>query len=362
MDKPLLLHALSLKDRMLEPNRLPLHGQVWGYPKDDCSHEMFVGHCLTMLSALGMQASDISWDNEVMAFDTQGADGEYTVVISLQDDSLASTYYYFLGIWRHGEAGDVSGFSRQLDALDVDLLEPAFSYALSFADSPVQLAELPALFGIENDSQAIDALLVQRLHWDHFRLAAQMQLEEKRNSQFVIAPFNHTATHVRFEVRHILYSIRNMMALTHRALYVYKSVWHEQHQALDTRLKALKKAIDEESTGEVWSKLVAESGELLLETIGQLTEYENVLLELAGMRGLLKTILNELHAKKAKPSLSLEMRLDLVFTHAEELMKGRIAGMKYLREKADVLLRILHARMLARQQSLLGQFQADIHD
>lgn len=97
MSKPLLLHALSLNDRILEPNNLPLHGRVWGFAKKECTRDGFVGHCLTMLSELGMTAGGISLTNrDVVAFDAQGKGRTYTVVISLGDDSLASRYFYWL--------------------------------------------------------------------------------------------------------------------------------------------------------------------------------------------------------------------------------------------------------------------------
>jgi len=71
MKKSLLLHALSLKDRILEPSTLPIHGHVWAYQKALSSKEEFVGNCITMLSSLGMHHLSIQWKEDILAFDTQ---------------------------------------------------------------------------------------------------------------------------------------------------------------------------------------------------------------------------------------------------------------------------------------------------
>ena len=49
----LLLHALSLHDRVLEPNQLPVSGRVWAFYKGEMSRENFVGNAVSILFALG---------------------------------------------------------------------------------------------------------------------------------------------------------------------------------------------------------------------------------------------------------------------------------------------------------------------
>ncbi|MDQ6971757.1 MAG: hypothetical protein Q9M30_03840, partial [Mariprofundaceae bacterium] len=138
MDKSLLLHALSLNDRILEPHSLPLHGRVWAYAKDECSRDGFIGHCLTMLSQLGLTAGGISLGKkDIVAFDAQGKGKIYTVVISLADDSLASRYFYFLGIWRHMDAFGKAAPLPEVPP-DCDLLTADFYYEAYFSDQPLQ--------------------------------------------------------------------------------------------------------------------------------------------------------------------------------------------------------------------------------
>jgi len=70
MSQSVLLHALSLNDRILEPNKLPLCGHVWAFEKALMSKEMFVGNCISVLSLLGSQDATINWQDDLMAFDT----------------------------------------------------------------------------------------------------------------------------------------------------------------------------------------------------------------------------------------------------------------------------------------------------
>jgi len=95
MNKSLMLHALSLNDRILEPNRLPVAGHVWAYRKGDISREEFVGNAMSMLSLLEIIDADINWKDDIMAFDVTRRGKPMTVIISLRDDSLASDYFLF---------------------------------------------------------------------------------------------------------------------------------------------------------------------------------------------------------------------------------------------------------------------------
>ncbi|HKJ83320.1 MAG TPA: hypothetical protein VJ961_04780, partial [Mariprofundaceae bacterium] len=216
MEKSLLLHALSLHDLILEPTALPLQGRVWGYAKETCGREAFVGHCLTMLSMLGMEASDISLREDIVAFDAAGTAGTYTVVISLQDDSLASNHFYFLGLWQKPDQMRVFSPPPRLPD-DADLLQADFHYEVLFSDMPMRPAERDTLLQGE--------VFGHLLYGGDFSLFSNGALTNSRTLRFIIAPRGEGSDLVKEEVKHALYSLRNLMALSSAALHIHRAIW-----------------------------------------------------------------------------------------------------------------------------------------
>ncbi|MDX8407408.1 MAG: hypothetical protein R8L58_03370, partial [Mariprofundaceae bacterium] len=184
MSESLLLHALSLNDRVLEPNSLPVAGRVWAYDKEDVSREMFVGNCISMLSLLGVDNAKINWKDDIMAFDVSYRQKTATVIISLRDDSLASDYFYFFGVWMCPDSGQPIKASRQgflddwQDYGQDDLLKPALTYSTTVWDMPLQLPDMRKMVQAE--------LLGQRIYHDAFYLCGQMTADPIPNARFVI--------------------------------------------------------------------------------------------------------------------------------------------------------------------------------
>jgi len=123
---------------------------VWGYDKENICREEFVGNCISMLSLLAIHNAEISWDDDIMAFDVKRKGQAVTVIISLQDDSLTSKSFYFLGVWmrpqseKHSELEDLS---ESINWYEEDLIQPAMSYSVRFAEKPLQMAEIRKIIG-----------------------------------------------------------------------------------------------------------------------------------------------------------------------------------------------------------------------
>lgn len=340
MEKSLLLHALSLKDRMLEPRELPLHGRVWGYAKKGTSHEGFVGHCLTMLASIGLEARDIGWRDNIMAFDARGADGVCTVVISLADDSLASKHFYFLGLWRR-EAGNFANLAMPQEE---DLLAPQMAYELIFRarrehDDTLQLGER---FGQGH------------LFGGRYTLHSDGNLDSSEPARFLIEPVVDPV--VAEEVQLILYSLRNLMALSSRGLGLYQDVWRDNSEAV--LYKQIMDMLTHVQGGRIepqeWVDMVCGIGEHLL-TAGRLTSARSdVAAEIRQLRVLFAAILGELQAQSPHDTASLWPRLQMPFDHAESLLAERLGLLEQSQKQAGVMLQLIHLRMLANQQMLLA--------
>lgn len=346
MEKSLLLHALSLHDMILEPTALPLQGRVWGYAKRTCGREAFVGHCLTMLSMLGMQASDISLKEDIVAFDAKGTAGTYTVVISLSDDSLASKHFYFLGLWQKSERMQVLKPLQDLP-MDADLLQADFHYEVLFSDVPMRSFERNEILQGE--------MFGHELYGGDFCLISNGALTNDQALRFIIAPRGEGSDFVKEEVRHALYSLRNLMALSSAALHIHRNIWsHNDEEELYKDVFRLMHLLHEQPTDtKVWDGLVREHGTVLLRAAELAALQAQQQQEMQGLKTLFSSILEELHYRNLDGMAPLWPRMQLPFSHTASLLSERSAMLRRSQKQAELLLQLLHSRMLANQQRLL---------
>jgi len=353
MKTSLLLHALSLNDRVLEPNALPMAGRVWAYRKEGCSREMFVGNCISLLSLLGVDNARINWKDDIMAFDVRYGDQPATVIISLEDDSLASDYFYFLGIWICPESDDLTRASRS-PIIDVvhpgeedDLLIPALSYAVTVWDRPLQIPEMKNV--VRSD------ILGQRLYHDTLYLCGQTTIESIPTGRFVICPTSPAMQQGRFEVQHALYSLRNLMALMGWAMHRYEVV----HQNADTtelyqQLMLLLSTVQQKAIkADKWGDLVSEHARIALKGASETIACANQQNELRGISRLFDAIVSELDISGMQGVGSLLERIRLPFQHAEDELDEHMRMIERTEKQARILQPFMHSRMLAGQQILL---------
>ena len=325
MGTSLLLHALSLKDRMLEPNRLPLSGQVWVYEKESCSREMFVGNCISMLSSLGIEDVEISWNNDIMAFDSHYKDQKITIIISLKDDSLASDYFYFLGIWFCPRAGKLTGtdlFSGLSPWVEEDLLKPDATFSVRVSDTPLQLPDFIELLGKDVFGQA--------LYQNHYYIAGKTIAGEIQKGDFVICPTSFGQNHARYEIRHMLYSLRNLMAMKSRVMKVYEKMFEDDvGLRLYQELLVLMTRADEKTVpNQEWDRLVCDNGKISLNAASQMVNFRNKDNELQGISKLFQAILKELDITEMRGVPSLAERMLVPFGHARDLLNDRVEMLK----------------------------------
>jgi len=348
MSKPLLLHALSLNDRILEPNNLPLHGRVWGFAKNECTRDGFIGHCLTMLSELGMTAGGISLSNrDVVAFDAQGKGRTYTVVISLDDDSLASRYFYFIGIWRHM---DVFGKASALPDLTVenDVLQADFHYEAYFSDVAVKRDVCDKLMNGD--------MFAQQLYEGKIALFGNDRVKTDEPTGFVLAPMVNGTTLSREDVRHALYSLRNLMALRAQVLRVYEQVWEDEDEIdlYGEAMHLMRRARQEKVAVGDWDRLVCDNGENMFRLAELATQRTRQQAEVRDLGILFESIIGELNATKVSGISPLWSRMRLAFEHTRDLLDERSEMLSRTGKQCEIILQMLHSRMLAQQQGLLA--------
>jgi len=347
MTKSLLLHALSLNDRILEPNSLPLHGRVWGYAKEECTRDGFIGHCLTMLSELGMTAGGISLSNkDVVAFDAQGKGRTYTVVISLHDDSLASRYFYFLGIWRHMEVFGKATALPELSA-DSDTLKADFQYEAYFSDAPLQRNACDKLIDGE--------MFAQQLYEGHLHLYGNDQMRNGAAAGFVLAPLVNSTSLPRDEVRHALYSLRNLMALRAQVMRMYRKVWDSSDETglYSEAMRLMRQARQNHVAASEWDGMVCDSGDSMLQLSELSYQRSRQQGEVHNLDTLFESIIGELKATEVPGISALWPRMRLPFGHAVGLLEERIDILRRTGKQCEIILQLLHSRMLANQQGML---------
>jgi len=348
MAKSLLLHSLSLKDRILEPNKLPLNGQVWAYNKDHCSKEEFVGNCITMLSFLGMQNASIQWKEDILAFDTQWENRTYTIIISLQDDSLASEHYYFLGIWETPDEENTNKkdrFSASKPWEDEDLIKPEISYSVTVSSQPMQLPEMRKQLGSE--------LFGQSIYGGDYYLCGTTYPGENYTGKFIIAPLESRFNHTKHDVRHALYSLRNLMALMGKAIAIHDQALADHHfEELreNQRLLLLQKNGDEPlpASASELSTLSERYGRTLLEACELLDGYNINMKQIHSIEMMFDSIVIELAAEDSAAFRSLFHRMRLPFKHADSILKEHSDATKRIEKQIQILQQLLHSRMLTR--------------
>lgn len=350
MKKSLLLHALSLNDRILEPNKLPINGQVWAYDRSEISREAFVGNCITMLHLMGMEQADISWSEDILAFDSLWDGRLYTVIISLKDDSLASDHYYFLGIWECPEDGQKSKHGNFADSMpwqEEDLLKPDMSYAISLSAEPMQYPDVRKALG-EN-------IFSQRIYAEHYVLYGTTSHTDHHTAHFIITPRSHGLNHGRFQVQHALYSIRNLMALTTRAFSIHDTVAEDRAiQGFAELLKKIQGRIfDRIDSPATWDKLSRETGAVTLSALDLLAAYEEHRKSLHDIEALFQVIIRELDSSSDSNMPALFDRLGLPFKHAAECVDRNTLILERDEKRAESLQKLMHSRMVAHQQMTL---------
>ncbi|ATX79810.1 hypothetical protein Ga0123461_1396 [Mariprofundus aestuarium] len=350
MSRSLLLHALSLNDRILEPNQLPVSGHVWGYDKEDISREEFVGNCMSMLSLLVIHDAEISWEEDIMAFDVTRKGQPVTVIISLQDDSLTSEYFYFLGIWIRPQSGapsEVELLSNMIAWEEEDLLQPAVSYSIRFAAEPLQIPEVRKMIG--ND------IFAQRLYGDALYLCGTTEAYPIPSGKFVICPASQTENYVRHEIRHALYSLRNLMGLMSCVMNIYDSVTeNDAGRELCQELMGLMAAVERESPAAAdWDRLVRQNGTIALRLASEGNESRKLHAKLKGVRRLFDVILAELDVSDMQGMPSLFNRMQTPFEHVKDSINDFEEMLLQAEKQSQILQPLMHSRMLAGQQQLL---------
>lgn len=346
LSKSLLLHSLSLKDRILEPNRLPLNGQVWAYNKQKHSKEEFVGNCITMLSLLGMHDANIHWKEDILAFDAQWENRTYTVIISLQDDSLASEHYYFLGIWECPEEQH-KGRHRFADSKpwnDEDLIKPDISYSVTVSSEPLQLPEVSKQFGGEPFGQSI--------YGGEYYLCGTTYPDESHSGKFALFPATRQNNRARHDIQHALYSLRNLMALMGKAVEIHdETLTDNAYEDLKTEQTQLSlKTIGPKLPASEYGQLSHDYSETLLTICDLLDSFDSHAKQVNSLNMLFDTIVSELKTENSNAFRPLFHRMKLPFKHAEALLIERRDGTARIEKKIRILQQALISQMLANQQ------------
>ncbi|NWF35843.1 hypothetical protein [Mariprofundus sp. KV] len=355
MSSSLLLHALSLHDRMLEPNQLPVSGHVWGYDKECTSREEFVGNALNMLSLLGIQDAEISWEDDIMAFDVKRKGQPVTVIISLQDDSLTSDYLYFLGIWLRPQSeslSEVELLSDQIDWQEEELLQPAISYSVRFTAEPLQVPDIRRLLGSE--------IFAQRIYGDAFYLCGMTEAYPIPSGKFVISPASHAQNHQRYEIRHALYSLRNLMGLMGSVMNLYDRISEKgDATTLCQEMMDLMAAVERQTpTPAEWDALVRCNGSIALRLASESNESRKLHSRLKGVRRLFDVILEELDISEMQGMASLTKRMLAPFDHVKDSLHSFEDMLNQVEKQSQILQPLMHSRMLAGQQLLLEKLIA----
>lgn len=341
----LLLHALSLNDRVLEPNQLPVSGHVWAYEKREVSREVFVGNCMGMLSLLDIQDAEISWEDEIMAFDATREGQPVTVIISLQDDSLASRHFYFLGVWARDE---ISGLNHENlpDWQGEELLMPAMHFSVAVSEKPMQLPVIREMVGGE--------LFAQKVCDESYYLCGYTQAYPIPSAVFVICPTSHAVNQPRQQLSHLLYSLRNLMGLMSSVMTIYDQM--SEHDMATQRYKtlmALMAKMDQEITSSDWDGLVRENGRISFELASELMVYRNLENETQAFQRLFESIMSELDVVDMKGIPSLFDRMQLPFELIGDIFADRFRMIERAEKQTQILQPLMHSRMLASQQVLL---------
>lgn len=350
MKKSLLLHALSLNDRILEPNHLPLNGYVWAYDKSACSREMFVGNCITMLSLMGMEGAQVSWSNDIMAFDVERDGIPYTVIISLQDDSLASEFYYFLGIWAcpQEERTTLPEFNALIPWEDEDILKPDISYHAMLVSQPLQYPEIAKRIG--------STVFSQGAYNDQYRLYGTVMPGEQQTGSFLFCPVNHTSTHAQLKIGHLLYSIRNLIALTAKATAIHQTALSERGGEIHAGIEKIRATLrGEKLTPAVQAQLVTAAADAAFNATEHTEKIAGDLQTVQAIEQLFHTITGEMELTENRGFPSLTERIRTPVAIAQKLLKERLRQAARLERRAGIIQQQLQSFIAVQQQMVLQQ-------
>jgi len=352
MSRSTLLHALSLNDRILEPNKLPLLGYVWAYEKSSMSKESFVGNCINLLWLLGSRDATFDWDNDIMAFDTRLNSQKATILISLQDDSLASDYYYFFGVWMApagGKGAKPFSFNGEIDWEEEDLSPPDIAFSVQVCDESLQLARIKQVIGGEVFAES---------SYDHsLNVYGSIEMTPRLSGSFVICPAMGGENQEGFEIRHALYSLRNLMALTGRVISIYDEI-QQQNVAmqLSKELRKLMQEMDKDVVEmEAWDGLTRKSGEIALRTVSESIINHKKRLDVSSLLKLFEVIELELGVDEVGGISSLMARMKMPFDYATALIDEELSVMKAVDKQSDVLQAQMNNRILLSQQYVLNR-------
>jgi len=343
----LLLHALSLHDRVLEPNQLPVSGRVWAFYKGEMSRENFVGNAVSILFALGVCDASIDWNDDIMVFDAHCNEAEVTITISLQDDSLASESCYFLGIWSCSDSTDMTGVTA--DDMNFwqehEMEAPAMAYSVSVLDTPKQLSEIRKMIDGE--------MFVDHLYDGQLYLAGHTEAYPYVTGRFVIIPCMDKSSWGSFEVRHALYSLRNMMALMACVMRDYDQADRQADgAALLQEVSALSQVLDGDVRPGAWVGHVRTYGNLSCRLTKQTERCSQMEKQQRCFRRLFEAIQHELSIGVIKGIASLSARMGVAFDLAETLFAEQSGQADLVARELQRLHGLMHLHMLASQQQL----------
>lgn len=346
MKKSLLLHALSLKDRILEPNQLPLAGQVWAYDKSLYTKEEIVGNCISMLSLLGMHDASIQWNNDILAFDATWEKRTFTIILSLQDDSLASEYFYFLGVWEvltDYQQNKAEYFASQKPWEDEDLLKPDISYSVIVSSDPMTQETIQNKLGRNVFSQS--------LYNGTYRIDGTTQQNHITTGSFYISPETSVSDAQDDRIRHLLYSLRNLMALTAKGMVLYdQEQHHSEVRDIQQQVSALAGSSSQSSlTAETSEHLIREINTCYFNTEQVIDTMESAQNNMQSLHFLFDSITSELSASTPDESRPLFQRMQLPILHSETLLGRHIHKLGRMQKSLEMMQHMLNSRLLIRQ-------------
>ncbi|OIO72268.1 MAG: hypothetical protein CO186_01965 [Zetaproteobacteria bacterium CG_4_9_14_3_um_filter_49_83] len=352
MNRSILLHALSLNDRILEPNQLPVNGHVWAFDKTDMSREMFVGNCISLLAFLGSQNARISWDNDIMAFDVQLDGGQQaSVIISLQDDSLASDYYYFLGIWMASDSKRLSVI-EQHDAFNdwekEGLISPVLSYKVSVSNRRMSEKDIRKIIN--------SAPFGNTIYHEKLAIYGKTDIHPYLTGRFVICPSQEDDVFDMPEIQHSLYSLRNLMSLSCKCMEIYASMQNDDLPAkLYQKTIEMMLKVNQQPVHSDWDMIVRENSLLTHTAASATVKSRKEKREVLSLARMFDSISSELVISEMGDIPSLFARLNQPFEFTQEFITNNLEMLQGADDQSQVLQSLLNARILASQQQLLQQ-------
>ena len=276
------------------------------------------------------------------------------MLISLQDDSLASDYYYSFGVWMapEGEPQMMNGWlAEPLDWEQEELYAPAIAFTVSIADQPLQLPQVKKMIGGE--------VFAENICHATFKLYGSVDVSPDLRGRFVMCPAVHAANHGRFEIRHSLYSLRNLMALAGRVMKIHADVQQDDVlQLLTEDMKHLMLRLDAIAVeADDWDAIVRECGRIALLATSEAMAYQKKRIDVCNLLKLFEAIEAELDVSDVSGMPSLAARMKMTFDYASRLVDEKLAVMGGLDKQGGILQAHITNRMLASQHVLLAGLQ-----